>query len=234
MPYHPKAIISYIRNKLHGIHGQQECLTPYYRGFKGIITSIIDQPGKWKFEGIYKILNATDVLIIELPVGMWTDDYKGYLEMIIDTKKKSVIRDYEDNSTDKDVNIIIKFAKGYLQQISSIELEKLLKMTVIKTTHNMHLFNSNEQLKKYKDVEEIIDEFYEERLKMYEKRRQYRITSISLLLRTINNKVNYINGLLTNKLDLRGKASKTIEDMLIKYGLDKEKDSFHYLTKMYG
>ena len=67
---------------------------------------------------------------------------------------------------------------------------------------------------------------------MYEKRRQYRITSISLLLRTINNKVNYINGLLTNKLDLRGKASKTIEDMLIKYGLDKEKDSFHYLTKM--
>ena len=232
MPYHPKAIISYIRNKLHGIHGQQECLTPYYRGFKGIITSIIDQPGKWKFEGIYKILNATDVLIIELPVGMWTDDYKGYLEMIIDTKKKSVIRDYEDNSTDKDVNIIIKFAKGYLQQISSIELEKLLKMTVIKTTHNMHLFNSNEQLKKYKDVEEIIDEFYEERLKMYEKRRQYRITSISLLLRTINNKVNYINGLLTNKLDLRGKASKTIEDMLIKYGLDKEKDSFHYLTKM--
>ena len=232
MPYHPKAIISYIRNKLHGIHGQQECLTPYYRGFKGIITSIIDQPGKWKFEGIYKILNATDVLIIELPVGMWTDDYMGYLEMIIDTKKKSVIRDYEDNSTDKDVNIIIKFAKGYLQQISSIELEKLLKMTVIKTTHNMHLFNSNEQLKKYKDVEEIIDEFYEERLNMYEKRRQYRITSISLLLRTINNKVNYINGLLTNKLDLRGKASKTIEDMLIKYGLDKEKDSFHYLTKM--
>ena len=37
---------------------------------------------------------------------------------------------------------------------------------------------------------------------------------------------------MTNKLDLRGKASKTIEDMLIKYGLDKEKDSFHYLTKM--
>lgn len=232
MPYHPKSMINYIRNKLNGILENKDCLTPYYRGFKGTISSIIDQPGKWKFQGIYKIVNATDVTITELPVGIWTDDYKAHLESIIDMKKKMVIRDYEDNSTDKDVNIVVKFAKGYLQEISSIELEKLLKMVVIKTTHNMHLFNSKEQLKKYKNAEDIIDEFYEERLKMYEKRRQYRISTIMLLLKTINNKVDYINGLLSNKLDLRGKSSNIIEDMLMKFGLTKEKDSFHYLTKM--
>ena len=232
MPYHPKSMINYIRNKLNGILENKDCLTPYYRGFKGTISSIIDQPGKWKFQGIYKIVNATDVTITELPVGIWTDDYKAHLESIIDMKKKMAIRDYEDNSTDKDVNIVVKFAKGYLQEISSIELEKLLKMVVIKTTHNMHLFNSKEQLKKYKNAEDIIDEFYEERLKMYEKRRQYRISTIMLLLKTINNKVDYINGLLSNKLDLRGKSSNIIEDMLMKFGLTKEKDSFHYLTKM--
>ena len=32
----------------------------------------------------------------------------SYLETIIEGKKKAIIRDYEDNSTDKDVNIFIK------------------------------------------------------------------------------------------------------------------------------
>jgi DNA topoisomerase-2 len=163
---------------------------------------------------------------------MWTDDYKSYLETLIESKKKTVIRDYEDNSTDKDVNIIVKFAKGYLETKTSIDLEKLLKMSVIKTTHNMHLFNVKEQLKRYNTVREIIDEFYEERLIMYEKRRQYRLKNIEMILKTINNKVLYIEGLLNNKLDLRGKTAITIDTMLLKFGLDKEKDSYQYLTKM--
>ena len=172
------------------------------------------------------------MLITELPVGMWTDDYKSYLETVIDSKKKTVIRDYEDNSTDKDVNIIVKFAKGYLDTNSSVDLEKLLKMAVIKTTHNMHLFNVKEQLKRYNTVREIIDEFYEERLVMYEKRRQYRLKNIEMILKTINNKVLYIEGLLYNNIDLRGKSASMIESMLLEYGLDKEKDSYQYLTKM--
>ena len=42
-----------------------------------------------------------------------------------------------------------------------------------------------EQLKRYNTVREIIDEFYEERLVMYEKRRQYRLKNIEMLLKTI-------------------------------------------------
>ena len=238
MSYHPASIMDYIQYKFSENNDEMlekfcnEKIKPYYRGFKGTITSIIEQPGKWKFQGIYNKISATDVLITELPVGMWTDDYKSYLETLIESKKKTIIRDYEDNSTDKDVNIIVKFAKGYLETKSSVDLEKLLKMTVIKTTHNMHLFNVKEQLKRYNTVREIIDEFYEERLVMYEKRRQYRLKNIEMILKTINNKVLYIEGLLDNKLDLRGKTGTMIETMLLDFGLDKEKDSYQYLTKM--
>jgi DNA topoisomerase II len=238
MSYHPKSIMEYIQYKFSENSDEMletycnEKMKPYYRGFKGTITSMPDQYGKWKFQGLYKKINATDVLITELPVGSWTDDYKSYLETVIDTKKKMVIRDYEDNSTDKDVNIIVKFAKGYLDNKSSVDLEKLLKMAVIKTTYNMHLFNVKEQLKRYNTVREIIDEFYEERLIMYEKRRQYRLKNIEMILKTINNKVMYIEGLLNNNIDLRSKSASMIESMLVEYGLDKEKDSYQYLTKM--
>ena len=180
-------------------------------------------------------MNASEVLITELPIGTWTDDYKSYLETIIEGKKKAIIRDYEDNSTDKDVNILIKFTKGYLDtNTNPDELEKLLKMTTIKTTNNMHLFNSKEQLKRYSTVKEILDEFYEERLVMYEKRRKYRLQNIESVLKTITNKVKYIEGILSDTIDLRGKRSADIDIMLTSYGLekDKEKDNFHYLTKM--
>ena len=232
MSYNPKSIIGCIRAKLDGITYPNEWLTPYYRGYKGTITSIPEQPGKWEFKGIYKKINTTDVMITELPIGIWTDDYKSHLENIIDTKKKMIIRDYEDNSTDKDVNIVVKFAKDYLKSCSKVELEKVLKMIVSKTTNNMHLFNVKEQLKHYNTVEEILDEFYEERLLMYEKRRQYRLKNIKMLLITINNKVKYIKGVLENKIDLRGKTIEMIDVMLQKFGLDKEKESYHYLTKM--
>ena len=42
----------------------------------------------------------------------------------------------------------------------------------------------------------------------------------------------YIEGLLHNNIDLRGKSASMIESMLLEYGLDKEKDSYQYLTKM--
>ena len=199
--------------------------------YKGTISKVEDQPGKYKIEGVYQVINATDVLITELPVGTWTDDYKSYLETIIESKKKLVIRDYEDNSTDKEVNILVKFAKGVLGS-TGLDLNKLLKMTITKTTHNMHVFNSKEQLKKYHTVKELLDEFYEERLVLYEKRRQFRLKSIEVILKVITNKVKYIHGLLANKIDLRGKTSELISDMLMEYGLDKDKESYHYLTKM--
>jgi len=230
MCYNPRDLIVYLREKLHGKEPQND-LMPYYNGFKGSISKVEDQPGKYKIEGLYQIVNATDVLVTELPVGSWTDDYKSYLESIIESKKKLVIRDYEDNSTDKEVNILIKFAKGVLGS-SGFDLNKLLKMTITKTTHNMHVFNSKEQLKKYHTVNELLDEFYEERMLLYEKRRQYRLKSIEAILKVITNKVNYINGLLTNELDLRGKTGELISVMLMEYGLDKDKESYHYLTKM--
>ena len=45
-------------------------------------------------------------------------------------------------------------------------------------------------------------------------------------------KVRYIEAVLSNKIDLRGKSTSSIDIMLSDYGLDKEKDSYHYLTKM--
>ena len=96
----------------------------------------------------------------------------------------------------------------------------------------MHLFNEHEQLKKYDNIYEIMDDFYQVRLKTYDVRKQYLLDDITKQLNKISNKVKYIMGVLNDKIDLRRKQTHIIMDLLIDFGLDMFDDSYNYLIKM--
>ena len=80
---------------------------------------------------------------------MWTDTYKQFLEDSLGT----LIKDYTDKSTDVNIHIVVTL----LTPSSNIESD--LKLTTSISTTNMHLINAKNQLRKYKTVYEIIDEF---------------------------------------------------------------------------
>ena len=75
-------------------------MTPYYRGFKGTITSEDDEGLSFKTTGIYQE-SGQKVIITELPVGMWTQQYKEHLEKL---QNDDFIRYYNSYCTDVDVN----------------------------------------------------------------------------------------------------------------------------------
>ena len=81
---------------------------------------------------------------------------------------------------------------------SSTELEKLLKLYNTHSLSNMHLFNHEEKLKKYENVEEIINDFYDERYKLYEKRKQYLIKILSDKLNILKNKLSIFKNFRRN------------------------------------
>lgn len=53
-------------------------MTPWYRGFKGTIEKIGD--GKYTMSGIVKQIDDNTYDVTELPIGMWTQNYKETLE----------------------------------------------------------------------------------------------------------------------------------------------------------
>jgi DNA topoisomerase-2 len=55
-------------------------------------------------------------------------------------------------------------------------MEKYLKISANLQENNMVLFDSQFKLKKYKTVYEIVEEFYEERIKTYTKRKEYLVS----------------------------------------------------------
>ena len=221
--YSPKEIIRYLKGKLnHEIHNEFSDML-YYEGFKGTITKIEDS--KFVIKGCCEIAGADKLKITELPIGTWTDDYKSHLETLIKDKK---VKDFEDNSTEKDVNITITFVKGELAKSD----EKVLKLSTTKSTTNMHAFDANENLKKYDNPQDILDEFYIKRLEIYHKRKDKLLEDGYLKQDRLSNKARYIKCLLSDEIDLRKKKNTVIVEMLENMKFNKVDDNYNYLIKM--
>jgi DNA topoisomerase-2 len=246
MSYQPLQIIDYLKNKLLGIVENNVEFIPYYEGFKGQITKICSE--KFLIKGLYEKITTDKIKVTELPVGFWTEDFKELLEELIepspgkDGKKiPAIVKDYDDMSKDTNIDFTITFAKGKLEELeqSSVDygcngLEKLLKLFTTNTTTNMHLFDADDILQKYEKVTEIIDSYYEVRLKLYASRKEYMINTMEKELVILSNKAKYIQENLDGTIDLRKKKREEVNDMLLIKGyeqIDNDHD-YKYLVRM--
>ena len=248
MCYNPVDIIGYLLNKLHDKDTSSTPLMPYYEGFKGTISSM--DAGKYLIRGVYEKVGNDSIRITELPIGTWTDDYKKFLEDLIDSKKTAskkksstagMVRDYTDMSTDKVVDITIQLAKGSIEILESETheyglngIEKSFKLYTTNTTSNMHMFDAAEKLKLYKNVYEIMDDYFDTRMAVYVKRKQYIIDSLNAELVVLSNRAKYIQENLDETIDLRRKKKDEIITLLKSknYDMVDEDEDYKYLVKM--
>jgi len=241
MSYNPLQIINRIELMLKKDSNYKLItIDPYYQGFTGNIEKL-DNGKKYLITGIYEIINDNKIKITELPIGTWTQDYKEFLETLIDSKNKdSIVKDFNDNSTDIIVNFMIEFKPGTLKELLEKKIDhgmngihKFLKLYSIHSTTNMHLFNNKEQLKKYNTPEEIIDDYYDTRLEYYKIRKEFLLNKLNSDLKLISNKTRFINDNLNNKIDLRKKKKDEIISLLNKMKFDDiYSNDYEYLRKM--
>jgi DNA topoisomerase II len=245
MCYNPRDIIAYLKNKLQGIIDDKIEFFPYYEGFTGETEKVSDT--KFLFKGKYEKIDTDKVKVTELPVGYWTENFKELLNDLQNDKDKEgkkivpLVKDVFENYTDTTVEFVITFTKGKLQDLESLKgdhgcngLEKLLKLYSTSSTTNMNLFNSEDKLKKYESVEEIIDDYFDIRLEYYEDRKDFMIESLEKELMILSNKAKYIQELLNGTIDLRKKKKQEIVDMLQdkEYDTIDDDEEFKYLVRM--
>jgi DNA topoisomerase-2 len=246
MCYNPLQIIEYLHNKLTSLGNDNIEFVPYYEGFKGQISKISDD--KFLIKGLYEKIAVDKIKVTELPVGYWTEDFKELLEGLIEPgvdkegkKLSAIIKDYDDMSKDTNVDFTITFMKGKLEELETSKgdygcngLEKLLKLYTTNTTTNMHLFDANDTLHKYEKVSEIIDAYYEVRLKLYGTRKEYMIDALEKELVLLSNKAKYIQENLNGTIDLRKKKKEQVISMLEEKDYDKieNDEEYKYLVKM--
>ena len=235
-PYNPLDIINNIKRLMK--NKSTKPMLPWYNNFKG---SIKQNDNVIYINGNYDIIDDNTICINELPIGVETTKYKNYLESIEigNGNSKEIINGFRDNNTETDINFIVSFPNKKLEKgisndtlINKLKLEKTVKL------NNMHLFTENNVIKKYNNVDEILIDFYNFRLPLYEKRKQVIISKLEYNLLIIKNKVNFIDNKLNNKIIIDNQKKKDIIIKLeklkftkLKYGSDTN-ESYDYLLKM--
>ena len=236
--------IDLAQNIIRKINGEEmKTLLPWYKGFTGKISESIDNKGNKNYiaSGIIKTNEENEsVEITELPIHEFTRDYKTFLEKNhVDNKdftgkRDFVIEDIKEYHIDNKISFVLKLTSESFKEIrnySNDDLIKIFKLSTTIPTSNMVLFDSNNKIKKYNNIEEIVNEFYDVRLDFYKKRKIFLLAKLGFALEKNKNKKKFINMVLEGELPFKGtKNKKEVFKLLQSKGFT----SLNELKKNYG
>lgn len=228
--YDPKEIINNLKRMLNGEEPLD--MIPWYKGFTGDIT---DKESRGK----YRKISGTKVEVTELPIQVWTEDFKNHLDGYID-KHPKMLKDYESHYTETSVKFILQFQNSSVlddllkETDGTNKFEKDFKMSSTRAvnTNNMHLFDKNGIITKYANVSEILKEFYDVRLEYYVKRKEHKLNQYEKELLNLDSRIKFIMSIIDGKLKVANGKKEDILNFLEKNKFPKMNDKYDYLINM--
>jgi DNA topoisomerase-2 len=220
-----------IKDRLLKLVENEDCeieeLTPWYKGFTGKILK--SESNKWTTHGVYEV-KSNKILITELPIGTWTEDYKIFLDKL---ETEETIYSYKNNSTDTTVNFELSLPLEIIVEwTNNGEIEKKLKLMSHISAKNMYVFDENNKIVKMESAEEIVYRFWRIRNEYYIKRQNYIIKKIKYELDIITSKITFINDVIYENIKVFRQSLDFINSQLEMKKYPKIEDSYKYLTDM--
>ena len=210
-PFHPVDVLDYIRSKLDNKARLPE-IRPFARGFTGEIEKRSSDDGFTTIGRATK-LNKTTILIDELPLRCWTSNYKSFL---VDLQQKGAISNFFEGHTTTKVSFTVTVKTSQMMKLERTGFISAFKLQTSLLTSNMHAFDSHSIIRKYHSPEEIANDFFDVRMKVYEDRKSVMESEMQYLALLARNKAKFIQAVTSNSIDLlSGTKSKqeTIQKM---------------------
>lgn len=221
--YNPVDIINTVRDMIRSNGRCATLLVPWYRNFKG---TVVADGTAFTCHGCYRITSDTTATITELPVGVWTDDYKEMLEKMVES---SSLAEYRSTSTIHDVHIELKF-KGAINRAT---FEKDFKLVTRILTSNMHLFNERGAITKYDSIQDIFEDFYRTRHRFYVKRKAATMAVLERDKKDADDKRRFIQLVINKTIPLLGMDTQAVEKTLDELKFERRDDgTFAHLLNM--
>lgn len=222
--YNPREIVHMIFDMLNGKSlDELKPLVPWYKGFKGTIEALEQQ--RYVCHGEISEVSDTKVVITELPIKTWTNNYKETLEVMqAGTEKiKPQITDYSNYSGDYTVHFEVSMTQ---QEKRNADLQKGLhaffKLQTSISTSSMVLFDQHGCIKKYEDVGQILQEFFDLRLQFYGKRKKYLEGMLGAEALKLSNQARFIIEKCDGSLVVENKKKKKIIEELVRRNYDPD------------
>lgn len=215
--HNPREIIQNLYNMMDG--NDIKPMKPYWKNFKGVIDGCGDT--RFSIHGEIRIISDDKIQISELPVGVWTNNYKESVLDVMLNKNEAII-DYKEHSTDTEVNFIVTMSPQKLRDYEREGLHKVFKLSTTISLSSMCAFDKNLCLQKYDDVNRIMREFYDLRLEYYDKRKKYLTGILEAEARKLTNQARFILEKCDNTLIIENKKKKAMIDELVSMGYDSD------------
>jgi len=87
--------------------------------------------------------------------------------------EKEIVTDIKENHRENRVHFSIRVPK--IQKMSEAEILKTFKLHTTISCNNFVLFNSERKVKRYSNPKEIMQEHYQLRYELYQKRKEYMV-----------------------------------------------------------
>jgi DNA topoisomerase-2 len=186
------------------------------------------------------------ITVSELPVGTWTKDYKTYLDTLCTGDKekdiKPVLESFDDLYNDTEVKFVLYFNQDtyFDMRTDAPAAEKMLQLTTTWHTTNMVCFSPEMKIKRYGTVGDMMEDYYQVRLKGYETRKELEMKRLEHELVEYDAKARFLLAVLEDRIDLRRKSDEAIVEAMKAHSLpaldSMEKpdsvDSYEYLLRM--
>lgn len=127
--------------------------------------------------------------------------------------------------TDTTVRFVVKLSAEQFAKFKEAGFHKSFRLQDTFKLTNMVLFDHNGILRRYKTPEEICEEFFQVRLKMYGKRKEYMVGNLESQCSKLDNIARFIQEKIDNVISVENKKISAVVDMLVerKYARDPEK-----------
>jgi DNA topoisomerase-2 len=205
--YNPRDIIHNMQRVIRG--KKMVDMTPFYKGFKGTITPHHSEPGKYDVCGTIEKKSDTTLEITELPVKQWTSAYKEFLEEMMTGEKKPgedsehIIDDIREYHSEENAHFVLSLSPEKMAKVEARGLEKVFKLKTSMSITNMFLFDAEGKIAKYDSALEILKEFVNLRLSVYDSRKKYLVAKLTREREILSNKARFILMVVQDKLELR-------------------------------
>jgi len=234
--FNPQDIIANLFNIMDGNKFKE--MKPYWNKFTGTVKKIDKK--NFEVNGVYSI-KKNKLIVTELPVGTWTQNYKDFLEKLYETenaktKEDRVFIGFKEFHTDTTIHFELEFIPDYIETVTNIMKDFHLTSKVGLT--NMTLYGVDGSIKKYTCAQEIMIEYYATRLSLYEKRKQYILDELKNELNIISSKVKFILMVVEDELVINNRKRTEIETDLVSFEFPKlntnngDNTSYDYLLSM--
>lgn len=184
-------------------------MPPCTYGWTGEIRMIRGEPYS---VGVYELRDGA-VHITELPLRVWTLDY---IEKLLTKKGGPVIRDIQNHSDDRKVDITVYLQEGALQWLEEHEwgdsaytdcIEEYFGLRERMVSH-LNMFGANGRVVEFKTYEDVMHYWFPYRKALYAKRIDRQIALLELKIGQIKSIIRYIKE--SKELNL---ARRAVADM---------------------